>query len=150
MAKIATLKATMVSQLTDSDNLDCSKVSQVRQSLRHWYDQLPRVMTLNSLLVDNIIDAGNRVKILYVHLLYLDGLMLLPRLIASRGIETEGGVVKVSSSDVITGFNEGFMAAPQVARVLGLVESTSEMFARCWICTYVSTILIADENPTDI
>lgn len=135
LAKIATLKANMLSTLSETHNVDQTIFAQIRCCLREWCENLPNVMSLNTLIGEGIVDGENRIKILYAHLVYLGGMMLLPRCLARRWLDSQATAEDLSSTDAVAGFHEGFIAAQQTTRILGLLRAEQGVMGECWLCT---------------
>lgn len=137
MAKIASLKANILRAVTTFKSLSPGVISSISKDLRGWHENLPPVMCLANI---RDVETSNQHKIYFVHVLYLGALMLLQRCIMSRWFvekmdpATQMDITEEASECI----RDGYSAARQSARLLGLLKQEGGAVKRCWLCTYQS------------
>lgn len=90
-------------------------------------------------------------QVLFLHLLYLGAIMLFSRCIMSHGISDESNpsASQVSSDRASNYIRDGYDAARQSARVLGLLKEENGAVKRCWVCiyqSYIAGVLLIQES----
>ncbi|KAF1345878.1 hypothetical protein BDV97DRAFT_30132 [Delphinella strobiligena] len=149
MAKISSLKADMLTTITTCKTLSPRVLASIRTDLQAWQTGLPEVMSITHLF-DADLEKHHKHKIYFVHLLYLGACMLLQRSIVSQWAV---GVEYPSTSDLSTEalefISDGYTAAKQSSRLLGLLSEGDGAVKRCWICifqSYISALLLIQES----
>lgn len=153
MAKISSLKADMLSTITTCKTLSPRVIAAIRTDLQAWQTGLPQVMSITHLFNADL-EKHHKHKIYFVHLLYLGACMLLQRSILSQWAV---GVEHPSTSDLSTEalecISDGYTAAKQSSRLLGLLSEEDGAVKRCWICifqSYISGLLLIQESVQKI
>ncbi|KAI9830903.1 MAG: hypothetical protein M1826_004333 [Phylliscum demangeonii] len=143
MAKIAVLKAEILEKVYVVEDFSLGAVELLTGSLSQWHANLPAAMHLTALFAVNITIELRR-TIYFVHLLYLGAIMLLYRRImvdlAQEGATAVGGrgLARLDGwrSQAARYAADGFLAAKQSARILGLLLEADGIFRRCWLATF--------------
>lgn len=135
--KIVILQVNMLRDNFALKDLSSRTIERMLHDLEDWYGKLPKEMHIAVLSQDNL-EQNTRRSIYYVHLLYLGTINLLYRRIASHFLKLQLQKIEPelwghASSIVRRPLTEGYVAAKQAARILGLLLNEKSILSRCWI-----------------
>jgi hypothetical protein len=134
LTKVALLKFRILESDLSSKDLAHTAVEPILHDLQEWYEKLPIDMHVGNLARE---DISNSVKgsICHVHVLYLDAIISLHRLIAFQFFNVYNQNFEVSNPlrKLLVHADKGVLAAKHCARILSLLQSEGMMYKKCWL-----------------
>lgn len=152
MAKIALLKAKVMRMHLAFKDLTPLSIRSIMDDLQSWYKRLPPQMQLENILKEAP-TASIRRSSFHVHLLYLGGMMLCYRRIASQMLQSSGTswthvpFPEDSMALVLEQCEQAVVAAASSARILRLMLQDQGIFKRCWLIMCVPKIGGSHASP---
>jgi hypothetical protein len=146
MAKIAVIKANIVRTTIACKDTSLESIEKMMKELESWYNELPEVMTLQSLQSESVGKALRR-TVLFCHLLHLGAIMLLYRQLSPM-LSDPPQDTNLNSDQTLSDaeskrrfiLDEGKQAAKHSATILGLLKLEDSIVRRCWITIFQAYI----------